>query len=608
MEDKIKKAREYLKEILKKPHPSETSFRYRDIFFFMQFVKPLWKVGMIGLFLTILSTGLSSLLPLSSKVLIDFIIMKEGFQRVEKLLESLNLESFIPFARHFLESINLVVLSILIIGITIGIIGIIQRYLMLRFQQELTYNLQTTLFDHILRFPMSFFNRKQTGYLVSRVSDDVNAFQYLFSQSLPDIISSLFYLSFGIAILFMLSIKLSVIALSILPAYIFINYYFGGRLRSVSLDERETSAQVSKDMQEVFSGVEVVKAYTSEKREVQKVSHKMRSVINARIKSTILSLLSQYSARSAQLISTLLIMWFGVREISKGSMTIGDYVAFTSYILYLSRSINNLSLSHLYLQPIFASLERLMEIFTMVPEFKHGELSKGSPIQNIVQGNITFQDVSFSYEQERPVLEHISFTAHPGEIIALVGPSGSGKTTLVNLILKFHAPQSGSISLDGDDLKNIPSPWLRKHVGIVSQEVFLFNDTIERNIKYGCPHATKEEVIEAAKKASIHDDIERLKNTYDTTIGERGVQLSAGQRQRISLARAFLKNPPILIFDEPTSALDAETESLIKESLKILAGNRTTFIIAHRLSIIDIAHKILFLEKGTLIEKRTKQQ
>lgn len=607
MENKIKKAHDYAKEILKKPSPSETRFKYRDIFFFIKFVKPLWKVGTISLFLTILSTGLSSLLPLSSKVLIDFIIMKEGFQKVETLLTSLDLESLIPYARHFLESINLVVSSILIIGVTIGIIGLIQRYLMVRFQQELTFNLQTTLFDHILRFPMSFFKRKQTGYLVSRVSDDVDALQHLFSQSLPDIIASAFYLSFGIAILFMLSVKLSLIALGILPVYVFINYYFGRRLRGVSLDELETSAQVSKDMQEVLSGVEVVKAYTSEKIEVQKVSHKMRSVINARIKGTVLSLLSNYAARSAQLISTLLIMWFGVREISKGAMTIGDYVAFTSYVLYLSRSINNLSLSHLYLQPVFASFERLMEIFSMIPEFKHAEVSNRLPIQDTVQGEIIFQNVSFSYEKERPVFNHVSFTAHPGEIIALVGPSGSGKTTLVNLMLKFHDPQSGSILLDGHDLKDIPSPWLRENIGIVSQDVFLFNDTIERNITYGRPHATKEEVIEAAKKANIHDDIEGLKNTYDTTIGERGVQLSAGQRQRISLARAFLKNPPILIFDEPTSALDAETENLIKDSFRKLAGNRTTFIIAHRLSLIDISHKIFSLEKGTLKENKTLQ-
>lgn len=606
MKNNLNKAREYLKEILKKPGSAETNFRYSDILFFTQFARPIWKLGAISLALTIITTGLASLLPLSGKVLIDFIIMKEGFQKVEHLLKSLDLESFIPITRHFLESINLVVLSMLIIGITIGLIGIIQRYLMLRFQQELTFNLQTTLFDHLLRFPMSFFKRKQTGYLMSRVSDDVDFLQYLFSQSVSQTVTSIFYLFFGIAILFTLSVKLSLISISILPVYVFINYYFGGRLRSVSLNERETKAQVSKDIQEVLSGVEVIKAYTAEEREVQKVSGKMRSVIHTRIKSMILSLLSNYSARASQLISTLLIMWFGAKEIMKGSMTIGDYVAFTSYVIYLSNSINSLSMLHISLQPIFASLERLMEIFRLVPEFKNEEKSKSLAKLDKVNGEIKFENVSFSYEEGRPVLENISFTAHPGEIIALVGPSGSGKTTLVNLILKFYIPQTGSIYLDGHKLKEIDSKCLREQIGIVSQEVFLFNDTIEKNIKYGYPHATRQEVINAAKKANIHDDIEGLVNKYDTETGERGVRLSAGQRQRISIARAFLKNPPILILDEPTSALDENTESLIKDSLKKLTGNRTTFIISHRLSTVDIAHKILVLEKGRMVEALAK--
>jgi ABC-type multidrug transport system fused ATPase/permease subunit len=608
MANKIKGIKEYVREILKKPEPEETRFRYQDIPFFFRFIKPLWKLGALGLMLNAIAIALQSLLPLSSKVAIDFIVMKKGFQDVEDLLQSLHLNTLIPTMRHFLESINLLVLAMLVLGIVSGVIAIMQRYVMFRFQQELTFNVQTTLFDHLLRFPLSFFKKRQTGYVMARVSGDVHALQYLFSQSLSQIMTSIFRLCFGIAILFALSMKLTLIALIILPFYILINYYFAGRVRSISRSERETYAQVSKDLQEVIAGVEVVKTYTSEEKEVSKLAGRIRTVINTRIKATILSLLSNHSVRAVQMLSTLLIMWFGVHEMQRGGMTIGDYVAFTTYVVYLSGSVNALSLFHLQLQTPFASMDRLMELFKTVPEFDHKEKSKEWVRPKRFRGEIRCEDVSFLYDGTHPVLKNISFIAPPGKVVALVGPSGVGKTTLVNLILKFYAPQSGSIYLDGHDLSVIDPQWLRSRIGVVSQEAFLFNDTIENNIRYGKPSATKEEVIKASRKAHIHEDIEGFADRYETLVGERGTTLSAGQRQRISIARAFLKDPPILIFDEPSSELDAETERRLKDSVKDLIGKRTTFIIAHRFSMIDFAHTILVLEKGRIIERGTHQE
>ena len=608
MASKIKRTKEYLQEILKKPEPEKTQFRYQDIPFFFRFIKPLWKLGVLSLILNAITIALQSLLPLSSKVAIDFIVMKQGFQKVEHLLRSFNLDALIPAMRHFLESINLLVLAMLVLGIMSGLIGIIQRYVMFRFQQELTFNLQTSLFDHLLRFPLSFFKKRQTGYIMARVSGDVHALQYLFSQSISQIMTSIFRLFFGIAILFALSVKLTLISLIILPFYSLINYYFAGRVRNISRSERETYAQVSKDLQEVIAGVEVVKTYTSEEKEVRKVAGRIRTVINTRIKATILSLLSNHSVRALQMLSTLLIMWFGVHEIQRGVMTIGDYVAFTTYVVYLSGSVNTLSLFHLQLQTPFASMDRLMELFKTVPEFDHKAKSKDRVQPKRIRGEIRFEDVSFSYDGTHPVLKNISFTAPPGEVVALVGPSGAGKTTLVNLILKFYLPQSGSIYLDGRDLSKIDPQWLRNQIGVVSQEVFLFNDTIENNIRYGKPSSTREEVFMAARKAHIHEDIEGFADRYETLVGERGAMLSAGQRQRISIARAFLKDPPILIFDEPSSELDVETERRLKDSVKDLIGKRTTFIIAHRFSMIDFAHKILVLEKGRIIESGVHQE
>lgn len=608
MSNKIKKTKEYLREILKKPPPAETKFRYRDISFFLRFIKPVWKMGVISLVLNTITIAFRSLLPLSSKVVIDFVIMKKGLQRVDQLLSSVHLDTLIPAIRHFLESINLVVLAMLLIGITIGLIEILQRYVMFRFQQELMFNLQTTLFDHLLRFPLSFFKKRQTGYIMSRVSDDIHVLQFLFSHSISQLITSIFYLFFGMAILFALSIKLTLISLTILPFYLLINYYFARRIRNVSRTERETYSQVAKDLQEVISGVEVVKTYTSEAQEARRVAGRIRTVINTRVKSTILSLLSNHSVRALQLFSTLLIMWFGVQEIQRGAMTIGDYVAFTTYVIYLANSVNTLSLFHLQLQPFFASMDRLMELFKIVPEFEHKAEIKNLLRPKKIRGEIRFENVSFSYDGTHPVLKNISCTAHPGEAVALVGPSGAGKTTLVNLILRFYAPQSGSIYLDGRDLMTIDPHWLRNQIGVVSQEVFLFNDTIENNIRYGNPSATRERVLSAARRAHIHEDIEGFADKYETVIGERGAKLSAGQRQRISIARAFLKDPPILIFDEPSSELDPETARRLKDSIKELIGKRTTFIIAHRFSMIDFSHNILVLEKGKIIESGTHQE
>jgi len=436
---------------------------------------------------------------------------------------------------------------------------------------------------------------------MSRVSDDINRIQLLFSYSIPQITSSLFYLSFGIIILFSLNIKLSLILICIIPFYVLINYFFAGRLRSISWSDMEKSARVSGNFQEAISGIELIKSFAAEKREVGKVSATLRTVMRTRMKHTILSSISNYTMSGSRLILTLLIVWLGVHEKLKGTMTVGDFVAFTTYVLFLSNSMNQLSSFFIMLQPLFASMHRILEIFRMLPEFDSNRKSAALIRPEKILGEIEYKNVSFSYEENKPALEDISFKVYPGNVIAIVGHSGAGKTTLINLLLKFYPVKSGSILLDGYDLKDIDHNWLRQQIGVVSQETFLFHDTIENNIKYGRQSATREEVIAAARKAHIHNDIESLSGKYDTMVGERGSTLSVGQKQRISIARAFLKDPKILIFDEPTSALDAETERLIKDSFNLLIKDRTTFIISHRMSVIDTAHKIVVLDKGKLM-------
>ncbi|MBI5640012.1 MAG: ABC transporter ATP-binding protein [Nitrospirae bacterium] len=604
MNRETRKAKLHQEEMHNKQGASP-SFRYADLLFFARFVRPFWKAGAAALVLNITVTGLKALLPLSSKVLIDFVIMKTGFEKMDDFLSFYGFSHLTAPLRHAAESLHLLLLGILLIAATAGAAGILQRLLMLRFQQDLTFNLQTSLFDRLLRFPLSFFRERQTGYLMARVADDVNSLQYLFSLGISDVATKVFYLVFGLSVLVMLSMKLTLIAIAVLPLYAAINYFFSGRIRDISLHEREQAAQVSRDLQEVLSGVEVVKSFTTEDREVLKVTGKMRKNLQTRTRGMVLTLLSGSSAQGIQLLSTLLIMWFGAHEIRDGAMTIGDYVAFTTYIVFLTASVNTLSMFHLTLQPVLASLSRILEIFRIAPESGEEDEAEALPAPDAIPGVIRFDHVSFSYREGIPVLRDVSFTANPGDVIALTGPSGSGKTTVVNLLLRFFPPDSGSILLDGHNLNRLPAKWLRGRIGIVSQEVFLFNDTVVNNIRYSSPGASGEEIIRAAKMANIHDEIEGLPDRYETLIGERGIRLSAGQRQRISIARAFLRNPSILILDEPTSAVDASAEKLIREAIGKLAKDRTTFIISHRHTSLDMANRVLVLDHGRLVETKS---
>ncbi len=597
----------YLREMFRKPESAENPFRYRDILFFVPFVRPLWKLGLISLMLTMTTSGLGSLLPMSSKVFIDFVIMKEGFDHLETFLNSLHLSALIHPIRYVLGSVNLVILLILVIGIFMGVIRMVQNFLILRFQQEITFNIQTALFDRVLRFSLSFLKERQVGYLMSRISSDVSTVQRFFSSIIPQLMTHLFYIFFSCGILFTLNSEIFFMLFALIPIWVLNNYFFGSRVRAISRKTMEKHAQISKDMQEVLTGVEVIKTHVSEKREVAKISAKIRSLFSAHIKSALINSFSANAMQATKLLSILLIVWLSVRGIERGEMTIGDMTALIAYVAYLSARANGLSSTFLNLQSVFAGMERVMEMFEVVPEFEdEGDREDMIRPENL-RGDIRFEKVSFAYQEGKPVLSDVSFTVRPGEIVALTGPSGAGKTTLINLMIKFLTPKSGAIFLDAHDLRQIDTRWLRERVGFVSQDIFLFNDTVEANIRYGRPSASSEEVIRAARNAGIHDEIGQFQEGYQTLVGERGVNLSVGQRQRISIARAFLKDPRLLIFDEPTSALDADTESALKDSLKKLAKNRTVFMITHRMSVTDIAGRFFLLERGRIKDIQPKE-
>lgn len=590
-----RKFRQYVSVLAGKPK-SGRSFRQADFLFFAKFVRPLWKLGVAGFLLTIAVTALGSLVPLTSKVFIDCVIMKE-FGSVDKALAALRLESLAGPAKQMLGDVNIVVVVVLAVGAAMGLIGIVKNIVTIKFQQDVTFNIQTALFDHLLRFPLSLIKKKQVGYLMSRVSDDVTMFQYLLSAAIPQIFTHVLSFCFVFAILFTLNAKVFLFLICLFPFWAFVYYFFAARVRAVSRSEMEKRAQVSRHMQESISGAETVKSYGAEKREVEKVSKKIEKLFDTKLKSAILRSLSEQSMKAAKLVTTLVIVWFCVHEIKRGAMTVGDLTALIFYTLYLSGIAGGLSSNFIMLQTVAASMERLIEMFDIVPEFDDRQSGEMITPESRPR-EIRFENVHFSYEKNRPVLQNVSFEINAGESIALIGASGAGKTTLINLLLKFHHPGKGSIRINNIDIEKIDTRWLRKQVGFVSQDIFLFNDTIENNIKYGKPDASLKDVVDAAKNANIHSAIEELPDGYNTVVGEKGMTLSVGQRQRVSIARAYLKNAPILILDEPTSALDAGTEAELIESLKKLIRNRTALMISHRMSLAGIATKIFSLENG----------
>ena len=566
--------------------------------FFLRYLRPVAKLGALGLMLTVLLVGLKTLLPLSSKIFIDYIVLDKGPDAGAGI--------FAPLASVF-TSLGVLLTALVFLALGIGALDSLLTYVMARFREEYTFSLRTDLFRHVIHFPYSYFRSHQTGYLMSRISNDVSMLQYIFSDFAPQLLSNTLYILFSVGILFALNTRLTIIIICIIPLFIIVNVVFVKRIRAVTFQEREREAYLSRDLQEVLSAIELVKSNVTEEREVEKVASTLRGMIEARIKNAVLSSFSSYMRLGIQFLITLAVFGVGGSDVLNGTMTIGDFVAYAAYVATFASAVNALFSFPIMLQPASVSAERILELFSNEPEWEYreeGEVFSGWP----VQGDIRFEGVTFSYREGNPVLKNASLSARRGEVIGIVGRTGAGKTTLISLMLGYYTPQSGIITLDGHDISEVDPRWLRRHIALVSQDLFLFHDTVLNNIRYARPEATEAEVAEAAGKAGIHEEILTFNDGYRTVVGERGMQLSVGQRQRIAIARAFLKDAPILILDEPTSALDMETERSLQGVLKTLTSQRTTILVSHRPSLLEIADRIYSVDDCVLVSSETSEE
>jgi len=468
------------------------------------------------------------------------------------------------------------------------------------------YDMRKELFAHLQTLPFSYYDNTKTGHIMSRLVNDLRDVVELAHHGPEDLFISIVMLIGSFILLLRIEWRLTLLVFSFIPLILFFTMSKRVKMENAFRKLRTKLSDINAYLENSISGIRVVKAFTNERYEIKRFNMNNEQYKDAR-KETYKSMAEFLSGINITTdILNLVVISIGGYFAYRGLITAGDLLAYTMFISYFTQPIRRMANLMQQLQEGMTGFERFVEVMNIKPDI----VDKENAVElKDVKGHIQFKDVSFSYNNGgKQVLKDINIDIKPGRTVALVGPSGAGKTTLCHLIPRFYDIDSGAILVDGIDIRDIKLASLRKNIGIVQQDVFLFTGTIKENIAYGDPTKSDEEIIEAAKRASIHDFIMSLPNGYDTNIGEKGVKLSGGQKQRISIARVFLKNPPILILDEATSSLDNQTEILIQQSLEELAKGRTTLVIAHRLSTIKNADEIIVLTNNGIEERGSHEE
>lgn len=565
----------------------------------------LWVLAIAAVFMIFSSLlqpiSLGGFIPFIDKVMIgkDIVIPEKNIpQFISELVVKIN---SIPRVRL----LGIFIIFYLILFSLRAVFVYCQQFLMREVSQGVVRDVRNLLYDKLLSLSMNFYSHSRTGTLVSRITYDTTIIQDAVSEGLTDLIwqSSQFIFSLGmvicIAVFFHINVMFIFIALVITPLIVIPLIQIGKRLRQISKRSQESMAGINNILYESVAGIRIVKGFCMEGYERQKFKAQNDHFKNMVMKSNKRILAVSPLTELVTMLSAMVILWLGGQQVISGAMTIGTLTVFSLSVLSLSRPINRLSRVHNVNQQALAAASR---IFDMLDE-KVAIEEKGSAAELApIKEEVAFFGVSFKYT-DKEVLRDISFKAKAGDVTAFVGPSGAGKTTLVSLIARFYDPAKGDVRVDGIDIRDVTLKSLRNQIGIVTQETLLFNDTVSANIAYGNKDIDINRVIEAAKTSNAHDFIMKMPQQYNTIIGERGFKLSGGEKQRLAIARAVFKNPPILIFDEATSQLDSESEKLVQEAIDRLMEGRTVFVIAHRLSTIKHADTIVVMENGRIIDK-----
>lgn len=542
------------------------------------YLKRHWRRGLVGCFFVVGAAMFALPPPLITRYLVDDVILGRQID-------------------HLAGAVSMLVLCLA--GEKIA--RLLEEFYFARFEQKVTLDIQEALIDRVLHLPKSFFDDKQTGYLQSRLTDDIDGIRWFFSSTIIQIISNGLRLLGGIAFLFYLDWKLSIIALLLLPGLVWIIRFFSGLIYRLSHQAMEGQADVAGHTEESLAEVALIKANAKEDAARIRLMSSIRSVFQINLEQSVVNSLAAISINAIPGLARMVTLAAGAFWIINGQWTIGSLLAFQAYLAYVFGPVQILASNNLQFQKARAALERVSAIFDIAPE---DNCKKGFKVDKL-EGEIEFRNVSFGYNGFEPVLQNISIHLRPGERVALAGPSGIGKTTLISLILQFYRPTAGEIYFDGQPASAYNTRTLRQRIGYASQNPKIITGSVWENLRYGEPDADERLIRRAARIAAIHDDIEKLPHKYDTIIGAKGFNLSEGQKQRLSIARALIKEPDILILDEPTSALDSDTEESIFDALPSRIKGKTVLVASHRPSTIMQADRILLIKEAGITELGT---
>jgi len=546
----------------------------------LRYVRPYTKWMVLSIIMLLISVSLGLILPLVIRNLVDIVLVDKNFPRLNQLAIGL----FIVFIlQGFASFVN---------QIALAFVG-----------ENVVADIRVQVYSHLQSLSLKYFTDNRTGEIVSRVTNDVILLQTAVTDNLVALLRQAITLVGAAILLFVLDWRLTVIILLGIPFVTLTMVWLGRKIRRESTAVQDALAQGANVLEETISGVRIVKSFAREEYEIGRFSARVTDIFDAAMRRAKIGAVLGPVIGFMAFGSITITLWFGSYEVIQGRLTAGDLVAYLIYTMLVAAPIASLAGLYAQFQAAIGATERLFDLLDTEPDIVS---PPDAPLLPAVNGEVVFADVSFAYSTAVAVLRSVSFTARPGQVIALVGPSGAGKSTLVSLIPRFWDVDNGRVTIDGHDIREVNLRSLREQIGIVPQETTLFSDTVYNNIRYGKLDATREEVEAAARAANAHEFIlHDLAEGYDTPVGERGVKLSGGQRQRVAIARAVLKDPRILILDEATSSLDSESESLVQEALERLMQGRTSFVIAHRLSTVVNADWVLVLDAGRIVEQGT---